>query len=83
MNALFEIRKGEVHAPNANTRKYWLGRCEGRSRSGAVGPARLLRDSATRVCLAVSGEGEIGCLFDEISDLVEPIERPATEGWAG
>jgi hypothetical protein len=24
------------------------------------------------------GEGEIGCLFDEISNLVEPIERSAT-----
>jgi hypothetical protein len=23
------------------------------------------------------GEGEIGCFFDEISNLVEPIERPA------
>jgi hypothetical protein len=49
--------------------------------------ARLLRASATRVCYArfdspVPGEGEIGCLFDEISNL-EPIERPATEGWAG
>jgi hypothetical protein len=29
------------------------------------------------------GEGEIGRLFDEISHLVEPIERPAMEGWAG
>jgi len=27
-----------------------------------------------------SGEGESGCLFDEISNLVEPIERSATDG---
>jgi len=27
--------------------------------------------------LAVPGEGESGCLFDEIQNLVEPIERSA------
>jgi hypothetical protein len=30
-----------------------------------------------------SSEGDIGCLFDEISNLVEPIERPVMDGWAG
>ena len=28
-------------------------------------------------------EGEIGCVFDEIKNLVEPIERRAMEGPAG
>jgi hypothetical protein len=28
-------------------------------------------------------EGEGRCLFDEISNLVEPLERPAMEAWAG
>jgi hypothetical protein len=28
----------------------------------------------------VSGEGEIGCLFDEIQNLVESIERSAMNG---
>jgi hypothetical protein len=28
-------------------------------------------------------EGEIGCIFDEISNLVEPIERPPMDGRAG
>jgi hypothetical protein len=27
-----------------------------------------------------SSEGEIGCLFDEIGNLVEPIERSAMDG---
>jgi hypothetical protein len=27
----------------------------------------------------MSGEGEIGCLSDEIRNLAEPIERPPTE----
>jgi hypothetical protein len=26
------------------------------------------------------GEGEVGCLFDEISNLVEPTERSAMDG---
>jgi hypothetical protein len=30
-----------------------------------------------------AGEGEVGCVFDEISNLVEPTERPPTEGRAG
>jgi hypothetical protein len=29
---------------------------------------------------AVPGESEIGCLFDEMKNLVEPIERSATDG---
>lgn len=29
------------------------------------------------------GEGEIGCLFDEIVYFVEPIERPHMKVWAG
>jgi hypothetical protein len=37
------IRKGEAHAPNDNTRMWWLGRSEGVSQSVAVGPARLTR----------------------------------------
>lgn len=31
----------------------------------------------------MSGEGEIGCIFDEISNLVEPIERPSKDGRTG
>jgi hypothetical protein len=30
-----------------------------------------------------SSEGEIGCLFDEIQNLVEPIERPHKDVRAG
>jgi hypothetical protein len=30
-----------------------------------------------------SSEGESGCLFDEISNLDEPIERPGKEARAG
>jgi hypothetical protein len=35
------FRTGEVHAPNASTWKFWLGRSEARCRSVAVGLARL------------------------------------------
>jgi hypothetical protein len=28
-------------------------------------------------------EGEVGCLFDEIDNLVEPTERPAMDGRTG
>jgi hypothetical protein len=47
---------------------------------------RLRSKSGRRVGVSdspVPYEGEIGCIFDEIRNLVEPIERPAMEGWAG
>jgi hypothetical protein len=40
-------------------------------------PEGKLESRLWRVYLAVPGEGERGCLFDEIQNLVEPIERSA------
>jgi hypothetical protein len=31
----------------------------------------------------VNRQGEVGCVFDEISNLVEPTERPPKDGRAG
>jgi len=28
-------------------------------------------------------KGEVGCLFDEVGNLVEPTEQPPSEEWAG
>jgi hypothetical protein len=61
---------GEQHPANADTGTSRPVRQRSRKRSDAVTTDEVR-------------EGEGGCLFDERSNLVEPLERPAMEGWAG
>jgi hypothetical protein len=54
------------------------GRYAAKQDSVALRPERRGQSHASDS--PVPGEGEVGCLFDEIDNLVEPTERPAMEG---
>jgi hypothetical protein len=52
-----------------------LSRTPGHGSPGRIASEAGLRSEAMALRLRVR-EGEIGCIFDEIQNLVEPIERP-------
>ena len=72
-------RQGESHATNAGTRRCRLDAAE--QDSAASRPKRCGQSRTSDS--PVPGEGEVGCVFDEISILVEPTERSAMDGRAG
>jgi hypothetical protein len=49
--------------------------------AGALGAQKEIKISLARYAPRVR-KGEIGRLVGEMQNLVEPTERPATEGWA-
>jgi len=42
-----------------------------------------LHEAGSRACLASPGEGEGGCVFDKMGNLVGPTERPTMGGGLG
>jgi hypothetical protein len=82
-NLLERPHKGEQHCGERRHRKWWLVRERSRMHSETVRAGPQAKQDA-KPCGApllhasgppVSGEGEGGCLFDEISNLGEPAER--------
>jgi hypothetical protein len=76
--AAFEhrLRQGEPHAGERPDRSPdWSASAAGKRRD-AVATDRWAGSTKIR-------EGEIGCVFDEIQNLVEPIERRYMDGSAG